>query len=138
MTGLYLHRYMPVWKSKLITPVCAICKDSKSKHAPSSMYILGDHGMNSSRSRRTHRSSERSSYYHTYGTEDSQLTRKRCIICVEDKSAQRFVRIDECNHEVCKTCMIAHLSANIELCKVENIPCLFFTCSNTIKEEQIV
>ena len=33
-TGKYLHRFMPVWKSKLVTPCCAICKDEKSKHHP--------------------------------------------------------------------------------------------------------
>ena len=131
-TGKYLHRFMPVWKSKLVTPCCAICKDEKSKHHPQSMYMLGDsHDRSRSMSRRSSmsrsrsrssryysshrsRSSEKSSMYMTYGDEVSaslsmSRTRKRCIICVEEKSAGRFVAIRPCGHEICKGCMIAHL-----------------------------
>ena len=39
-TGKYPHRFMPVWKSKLVAPVCAICKDSKNKHLTNAQYLL--------------------------------------------------------------------------------------------------
>ena len=74
-TGKYQHRFMPVWKSKLVTPICAICNDSKNKHYANSQFLMNQVICTSSE----------------YSSSDQMEQSQKCLVCWETVVKRKFI-----------------------------------------------